>query len=92
MAVHLIAPDPEGPGVYRTLVWSYPKYQVLREHQRVFDSTAIFMGAEWSVTGTGTPERLAGELVEAGYFPVLGVSPRAGRSFSVDETRSIISE
>jgi predicted permease len=88
MAVHLSAPDREAPGVYRTVVWSYPKYQVLREHQRVFQSTAIFTGSEWSITGTGTPERLSGEVVEASYFSVLGVMPRAGRSFSADDTRA----
>ena len=37
MMVHLLAPDREaGPGVFREMVWSYPKYEVFRDEQQVF--------------------------------------------------------
>ena len=68
------------------MVWSYPKYQVLREQQQIFDSTAIFAGWEWNLTGSGSPERITGELVEQTYFQTLGISPALGRTFSADET------
>ena len=86
MMLHLMAPDRDAPGTYHPMVWSYPKYQVLREQQQIFDSTAIFVGWEWNLTGSGSPERITGELVEQTYFRALGVSPALGRTFSADET------
>jgi putative ABC transport system permease protein len=86
--VHMLAPDRDAPGTYRPMIWSYPKYQVFREHQRTFDSTTIFMSVDWNLTGSESPERLSGELVENTYFHTLGVTPLMGRTFSSDETRS----
>ena len=43
MMVHLLAPDREaGPGVFREMVWSYPKYEVFRDEQRIFSEHALF--------------------------------------------------
>ncbi len=67
------------------MIWSYPKYQVFREHQQIFDSTAIFSGWYWNLTGSGSPERTTGEIVEQTYFQTLGVVPVLGRTFSADE-------
>jgi len=59
MMVHLLRPDREGgPGVFRELVWSYPKYEVFRDEQQVFSEHALFAGREWSLTGNGEPERV----------------------------------
>jgi putative ABC transport system permease protein len=88
MSVHMLAPDREAPGVFRSLPWSYPKYLFFRDQQGVFSSTAIFMPSEWNLTGSGTPERLRGELVESTYFSTLGVTPSLGREFLADEARS----
>ena len=87
MLVHLLGPEIDGPPeVFRTMIWSYPKYEVFREHQRTFESTAAFGSYSWNVTGAGVPERLIGELVESTYFGVLGVTPAIGRTFSPQET------
>lgn len=88
MLFHTLMPDREAPGVFRPGVWSYPKYQVVRQHQRVFESMALFRPGTWNVTGTQSPERVLGEFVEASYFDVLGVAPAVGRSFSAEETRA----
>jgi putative ABC transport system permease protein len=88
MIVHLLAPDRDAPGVLRPMIWSYPKYGVFRETQRAFESSAIFGGGNWNLTGTDAPERLSGEFVESTYFDVLGVQPAVGRTFSADETRA----
>jgi putative ABC transport system permease protein len=85
MLVHLLSPARDAPGTYRPMIWSYPKYQVLREHQQIFDSTAIFSGWFWNLTGSGSPERTTGEIVEHTYFQTLGVVPVVGRTFSADE-------
>ena len=88
VAVHLLRPDREHPGVLGKIIWSYPKYDVFRAHQRVFDSTALYGLDEWNVTGSNAPERVLGEAVEATYLDTLGIDPQIGRGFSQEETRS----
>ena len=86
MMVHLLMPDRNGgPGVFREMVWSYPKYQVFREEQRVFSDHALFTSNSWSLTGTGEPERLQGETIGAHYLSTLGVNPVLGRDLSSAE-------
>ena len=88
MLVHLLAPDRDSPGTFGEMIWSYPKYQVFRDHQRAFVSTAAFYTWNWNLTGAGAPERVTGELVDATYFSTLGLGPQIGRTFSADETRT----
>jgi putative ABC transport system permease protein len=88
MLVHLRAPDLESPGIHRNMIWSYPKYQFLRQHQRTFESVGAFSSWTWNVTGSGSPERVIGEMVDATYFQTLGVGPQLGRPFTTEETRS----
>jgi putative ABC transport system permease protein len=88
MLVHLLTPDREAPGVPRQMIWSYPKYRVFRDHQQVFDSSSTFTGWTWNLTGAGAPEQVAGELVDGTYLPLLGIAPRLGRSFSLEETQA----
>jgi putative ABC transport system permease protein len=88
MLVHLLAPDRDAPDTLSQMIWSYPKYQVFREHQQVASATALFTSWDWNLTGSDSPERLTGELVEESYFRTLGVTPAIGRTFSADETRT----
>ena len=88
MLVHLLAPDRDSPGTFGEMIWSYPKYQVFRDYQRAFVSTAAFYTWNWNLTGAGAPERVTGELVDATYFSTLGLGPQIGRTFSADETRT----
>jgi putative ABC transport system permease protein len=88
MLVHLLSPDRDAPGAPRQMIWSYPKYQVFRDHQQAFAATSTFTAWQWNLTGAGTPEQIGGELVDGGYLPLLGVSPLVGRSFSLEETRA----
>lgn len=55
MVVHMLAPDRESPGTYRQMSWSYPKYQLFRENQRVFESTGAVRQAHarWCARSTG---------------------------------------
>ena len=66
--------------------WSYPKYQVLKEENRVFDHVAAVYQEAYGVSGGGTePERLEVEFVSASYFPLLGIDAAAGRVFTGEE-------
>jgi predicted permease len=87
MLVLPLAPDEDAPGVWRRMIWSFPKYVAFRDAQRVFTSTALYTDEAWNLTGSGSPDRLTGELVEASYFETLGVAPQIGRTFTADETR-----
>jgi putative ABC transport system permease protein len=89
MMVHLLMPDRDGaPGVFREMVWSYPKYEVFCDQQQVFSEHALFTSGQWSLTGGGEPERVRGEVVGARYLTTLGVLPVVGRDFTRDEDRT----
>jgi putative ABC transport system permease protein len=87
MIVHMSAPEFDNPNITRRMIWSYPKYVLLRDNQQVFESTTAFSSWTWNITGTDSPERAIGELVEATYFQTLGINPEVGRTFTADETR-----
>jgi predicted permease len=73
---------------YGNFMLSYPMYEDFRDHNEVFDG--MFGRHQLAVQigfGNGT-ERATGELVSGSYFPVLGVSPAAGRLFSQADDRA----
>ena len=65
--------------------FSYTDYEALRSSPQLAgaaaesDSPMLFGAGE-------SAERIQGRLVTAGYFPLLGVTPAAGRFFSDDES------
>ncbi len=63
-------------------------YSDLRKLSRSFSDLAAF--ADWGVgnrqlIGTGEPERLTSVPVTANFFPLLGVQPAIGRTFTEEE-------
>src|SRR5580704_15730665 len=73
---------------YPTITVSYENYLDWRDQSRSFDSMEAFYGTNMTLTGKGEPERLVARMVTAGFFPLLGVSPRIGRNFTVEEDRA----
>lgn len=69
-------------------VWSYPRFEFLREHGRVFSQIAACGDTTLTLTQSGEPERVEAELVSAGYFPLLGLRPQLGRVFEEQEDRT----
>lgn len=61
----------------------------LRDRNQSFTDIAgyfAFYGiGDFSLAGTGEPERLTAIPVSQGFFPLLGVKPEAGRNFSAGE-------
>jgi len=51
----------------------------------VFEGLAAYDFTPMNLTGNGTPERLTGEGVTAGFFEVLGVPLAIGRSFQAED-------
>src|SRR5438445_577191 len=56
-----------------------------RERATVFERTAPFYDYRVNLTGAGEPEELVALAVTPDFFPTLGVSALAGRTFAVDE-------
>ena len=70
-------------GQYSTI--SYPDFLDMRELRGVFDGALAEEPAPFSMGVAGSYERVWGEVVSDGYFPLLGVRPAAGRFFAPDE-------
>jgi putative ABC transport system permease protein len=90
MLVHLTVPDRErdGAGVFRELVWSYPKYRTFLTAQDVFEDTALFAGRDLTLAGDGEPERVRGEVVTDRYPTILGIDAMLGRPFTYGEAHT----
>ena len=54
----------------------------------VFVETGAYRGGWWNVGGMDEPARVNGSRVTASLFPMLGLRPALGRSFSIDEERA----
>lgn len=67
--------------------YSYPNFFDLREQNHVFEHIAAYHDSDFIMTGGGDPVRLQGGVVTADLFPVLGVSPLLGRTFSPNEDK-----
>src|SRR5262245_37050279 len=68
-------------------IWSYPRFEILRDQNRSFSAVAGFKQSPYNLTGTDAPERLQVEMVTASYFPLLGVEAVVGRTFTAEEDR-----
>jgi putative ABC transport system permease protein len=56
-----------------------------KNQNRSFEDMAAVASSSFNLTGDGEPERLAAHSVTANFFPVLGVQPLLGRSFTNEE-------
>jgi predicted permease len=75
------------PGQAQNLVFA-DEYAGYRTQNHVFENIAAYsVAAEYSLTGTGTPERLRGARVTQSFLDVLGVTPQLGRNFVPEEDR-----
>ncbi len=63
------------------------EYLDYRDRNRSFVQTAAYEAAGFNLTGEGTPLRVNAAAVTASVFPLLGVAPRLGRTFTADEER-----
>jgi predicted permease len=63
------------------------EYQDYRDRNRSFSQVAAYESAGFNLTGAGQPLRVNAASLSASAFPLLGVSPELGRSFTEDEER-----
>jgi putative ABC transport system permease protein len=67
---------------------SYQNFQDFRDRAKSFSVMSATRITTLTLTGGGEPERLAAQLSSASMFPLLGVRPSLGRSFSPEEDRA----
>src|SRR6185503_10127819 len=58
-----------------------------RDQNTVFEGMAAIADESFNLTGAGDPERLEGRSVTANFFPLLGVDPLIGRTFTSEEDK-----
>ena len=63
----------------------YPDFLDWQRENRSFSALAAYRSDDFNLTGTGEPERLKGGMVSATFFPIFGVKPVLGRTFSDSE-------
>lgn len=61
------------------------EFEQWRETAQSFEQMALMAVAPVILTGAGDPERLDAARVSASLFPMLGIDPAIGRSFTADE-------
>ncbi len=85
MNVSLVVPaTPQRPR-NASMPWSYPKFRLFRDQQRVFESvTLTLMGRRYNLTGDN-PEVIAGDEIDAQYLPTLGIQVQRGSNFPLEE-------
>jgi predicted permease len=64
---------------------SYPNFLDWVRLNRSFSSLAAYREDNFTLTGSGEPERVSVEMVSAGFFSLLGVKPAMGRTFTTQE-------
>ena len=67
---------------------SYPNFIDWQKENRTFSSMALSRGYGFSLTGRGDAEQVNAEFVSADYFPLLGVNPMLGRTFTLAEEQA----
>ena len=71
-----------------TSIWSYPRYQALREDVRSFEELAGYEARTMTLTELGDPAVVSVEVATPSLFPLLGVNAQRGRLFGAEEEYS----
>jgi predicted permease len=67
---------------------SYPNFLDWQKDNHTFSSMAVSRRYAFSLTGKGEAEQVNGEFVSGSFFPLLGVNPILGRTFSPAEEQA----
>ena len=65
--------------------FSPPDFAVFERNQKSFSAIAAFHDEHVDISGQGEPERVVAARISASLFPMLGVGPKLGRTFTPQE-------
>src|SRR5579862_7336992 len=83
--LYTVRPTPRKPSPFMLGSMSDPGFLALRSGTKTFQQLAAYDFANWNGTGVGDPVSIHGQEVTANFFATLGVQPRLGRGFRMDE-------
>ncbi|HTH46643.1 MAG TPA: ABC transporter permease, partial [Candidatus Limnocylindria bacterium] len=66
---------------------AYPNFKDWKDQQSVFEKFGVCSGGTFTLTGSGDPARLAGQLMTAEVFPALRTPPELGRVFGENDDK-----
>jgi len=64
------------------------EYQDYRDRNQSFSQVAAYESSGFNLSGTGLPMRVNAASLSASAFPLLGVSPELGHTFTAEEERA----
>jgi predicted permease len=67
---------------------SYPEFDEIRKLEHIFDGALVEEPVPLALRIADSSERVFGEIVSEGYFPLLGIRPALGRWLSGEEDRA----
>jgi predicted permease len=70
---------------YDKIPWGLTAIRFFWNESKGLEELGAFQPDAFNLTGAGEPAHLQGVRASAGFFPVLGISPMLGRTFSADE-------
>src|SRR5271154_5706364 len=73
------------PGFSSAIPMNAPDFNAFRERQQSFEQMGVYSNKHFDISGMGAPERVVGARASASVFPLLGVSPMLGRTYSNQE-------
>jgi predicted permease len=83
----VIIEQPADPGRQPGRSFTNPQWEYLRDHQDFFAGVAAQGGARFNLNAGGEARPVVGMFVSGRFFDVLGVTPNAGRTFTVEDDR-----
>lgn len=70
-----------------TGLFSAPDFEDLEQQTQTVETMAAYQNKDFELSGIDRPERITGARVSAALFPLLGVQPAMGRTFTAQEDR-----
>jgi predicted permease len=83
--VWIINEDTPGLSGRTSTVATYEALTAMRSFEEISTYEAFFARSSYKLTGDREPDRVAGVMVPAKFFPFLGVKPLLGRTFTEQE-------
>lgn len=76
------------PGFSTSIPMNATDYNAFRQRQQAFAQMGVYDNKHFDLSGTGTPERVVGARASASVFPLLGIAPLIGRTYTEQEDES----
>lgn len=73
------------PGFSMDIPMNATDYNAFTDRQQSFEQLGIYSNRHFDLSGTGDPERVMGARASASVFPLLGVAPMLGRTYTRSE-------